>query len=146
MLCAMRRLRIITLALAVASVLAVAKKSAPDWKTAKVLDSQAVKTRTGTADIAAMIPTIRDNQLMLLSDEFAYVIEDSRVSGRTSLAGLTERAISNRHHGCRVIVGDDIQYWQEKALLHVRDADSKECKVEVIRQERLKPATAPPAE
>lgn len=29
-------------------------------------------------------------------------------------------------------------YWQEKARLHVIDADGKECKVDVLRQERLK--------
>ena len=121
------------------------KKTPPVWKSAKVLDTQAVKTRFGAADTGAAIPTIRDTQLMLLSDEFAYVVEDTRVSGKTSLVGVTERAISNRHHGCRFIVGDDIQFWQEKAFLHVRDADNKECKIEVTRQERLPQPVPPPS-
>lgn len=89
------------------------------------------------AATAEAIPTIRDTDLMILGDEFAYVIEDSRVSGRTSLIGLTERAVSNRHHGCRFIVGDDVKYYQEKATLHILDTDGKECKAEVLRQERL---------
>jgi hypothetical protein len=33
---------------------------------------------TGTADTAAAIPTIGDTQLMLLSQEFAYIIQDTR--------------------------------------------------------------------
>lgn len=36
------------------------------------------------------------------------------------------------------IVGDDIKYWQEKAVLHIVDVDGKQCKVDVLRQERLK--------
>jgi hypothetical protein len=117
-------------------------KNERDWKTGKVLDSQAVKTRVGIADTGAAIPTIRDTDLMVLGDEFAYVIEDTRVSGKTSLIGLTERAISNRHHGCRFIVGDNVKYYQEKATLHILDPDGKECKVEVLRQERLQPTSS----
>jgi hypothetical protein len=134
------RLHWILLLLSVTAITAICAKKEKDWKTGKVLDSQAVKTRAGIAATAEAIPTIRDTDLMILGDDFAYVIEDTRVSGRTSLVGLTERAISNRHHGCRFIVGDDVKYYQEKAVLHVLDADNKECKVEVIRQERLKHA------
>lgn len=134
----MRRVGTILIILAISACSALcAKKAPPNWKTAKVLDSQTVKTRAGIDVTTESLPTIRDNDLMLLSDDFAYVIEDTRVSGRTSLVGLTERAISNRHHGCHFIVGDDVKYWQEKLVLHVVDADGKQCKVEVLRQERL---------
>jgi hypothetical protein len=135
----MPRLRIALLILATCAHSAFCAKKVKDWKTGKVLDSQAIKTRSGIAPTAESIPTIRDTDLMILGDEFAYVIEDSRVSGKTSLVGLTERAISNRHHGCRFIVGDDVKFYQEKAVLHILDADGKECKAEVLRQERLKP-------
>ncbi len=121
------------------------KKPPPVWKTAKVLDSQAVKERAGTVDAAAITSAIRDADLILVSDDFIYVIEDRRVGGNTSLFGVTARAVSNRHHGCRFIIADDIRYWQEKAFLHVRDADGKECRVEIKRQERLQPPTMPPA-
>jgi hypothetical protein len=135
----MRRFQIIVfiLALVASSALSAKKVAAKSWRTGKVLDSQAAKTRAGIAATAEATPTIRDTQLMILGDEFAYVIEDSRVSGRTSLIGLTERAVSNRHHGCRFIVGDDVKYYQEKGTLHILDTDGKECKAEVLRQERL---------
>jgi hypothetical protein len=133
----MCRSQTILLILAITATSAVSGKKDKDWKTGKVLDSAAVKTRAGIAPTADAIPTIRDTDLMILGDDFAYVIEDSRVSGRTSLIGLTERTISNRHHGCRFIVGDDVKYYQEKATLHIIDADGKECKAEVLRQERL---------
>jgi hypothetical protein len=137
----MRLRRILLLVFVISTTVIYAKKDKDkDWKTGKVLDSQAVKTRAGVAATAEGIPTIRDTDLMILGEEFAYVIEDTRVTGKTSLVGLTERAISNRHHGCRFIVGDDVKYYQERAVLHVLDADNKECKVEVLRQERLKPS------
>jgi len=119
-------------------VVSQAKKQPPDWKTGNVLDSQAVKTRGVIAATSGLTPTIRDTQLMIVGTDFAYVIEDSRASGATSLGGLVVRQISNKHHGCRFIVGDDIKYWQDKAVLHILDTDGKECKAEVLRQERLK--------
>jgi hypothetical protein len=134
------RLHRLSLILFVTAITVLCAKKEKDWKTGKMLDSQAVKTRAGIAATAESIPTIRDTDLMILGADFAYVIEDSRVTGKTSLVGLTERAISNRHHGCRFIIGDDVKYYQEKAVLHVLDADNKECKVEVLRQERLKPS------
>jgi hypothetical protein len=133
----MRCILFVTLSLAFTAN-AFGKKPPPVWTTGKVIDSSAKKTRTGDAATPEALPTISDTQLMILAPEFAYVIEDTRVTGKTSLIGLTERAISNRHHGCRFIVGDDVRFWQEKAILHVIDTDGKECKVEVLRQERLK--------
>ena len=122
-------------------------KPPPNWKTAKVLDSATAKTLaesqttgTGVAASSMSFPTVNDKQLMLLGDEFSYLIEDTRMGGPTSAIGLAARAISNKHHGCHFIVGDGVKYWQEKTTLHVLDADGKECKVEVLRQERLKPS------
>src|SRR5215471_13563550 len=123
-------------------------------KTAKVLDASAAKSyveaggRTGgTATV-----TIRDTQLLLVSDEFAYVVNDTRTSNKLPLhqgaigdAGAIAHAIGGRHHGCRFIVGDDVKFYQVKDALHVIDADGKECKTEVFKQERLK-NTAQPAE
>jgi hypothetical protein len=42
------------------------------------------------------------------------------------------------------IVGDDVKFYQVKDALQLIDADGKECKTEVFKQERLK--TAPPAQ
>jgi hypothetical protein len=133
--------RCIPILLALATLALAGRKPAP-LMTGKVLDSQAIKTRAGITPTVEALPTIRDTQLLILGIDFAYVIEDTRVSGATSLAGIAERAVSNRHHGCRFIVGDNIQYWQEKGFLHVYDVDGKECKVEILRQERLKPTDA----
>jgi hypothetical protein len=140
------------------------KKPEPQWKIGKVLDSRLAKSSvavgsttntTGTASATGSdglatasgqstsstsvdFANIRDNQLVILGSEFAYVVEDTRVSGGHGLVGITAHAIANRKHGCRFIVGDDVKYWQEKATLHVLDADAKECKTDILRQERLK--------
>ncbi len=140
------------------------KKPQPQWQTGKVLDAHLAKSSvpvgsttstSGTATVngsenSAVVSgqstnsthvdfaNIRDDQLVVLSSEFAYVVEDTRVSGGHGLVAITSHAIANRKHGCRFIVGDDVRFWQDKALLHVVDADGKECKVDILRQERLK--------
>ena len=129
----------------------------PDWKTGKVLNSATAKTyvpagattnttvtatgNTADATSRTTIQTmaIRDTQLVIVSDEFAYVIEDTRTQGGfTNVHSAVINAVSGRHHGCRFIVGDDVKFYQDKAILHVIDADGKECKTEVLRQERLR--------
>lgn len=121
-------------------IFAGSKKPDPTWLVGKVLDSNMYKTRSGVGATAEETPTIRDTQLVIAGTDFSFVIEDSRASGATgSLIGLTVRVVSNKHHGCRFIVGDDIKYWQEKSTLHVLDADGKECKAEILRQEHAKP-------
>lgn len=144
--------------------LLAAKKPEPQWSTGRVLDSRLAKssvpvgsttstTSTATATGSEGVSTasgqstsstsvdfanIRDNQLVILGSEFGYIVEDTRISGGHGLVSVTAHAIANRKHGCRFIVGDDVKYWQEKATLHVLDADGKECKVDILRQERLK--------
>ena len=124
------------------------------WKTAKVLDASAAKSYVEAGDRtgATATLTIRDTQLLLVSDEFAYVVNDTRTSNKLPLhqgaigdAGAIAHAIGGRHHGCRFIVGDDVKFYQAKDAINVIDADGKECKTEVFKQERLKKA-APPAE
>jgi hypothetical protein len=74
-----------------------------------------------------------------VSDEFAYIINDTRTQGGfSSVSGAIGHAISGRHYGCRFIVDDSVKFYQDKAILHVIDTDGKECKAEVLRQERLK--------
>jgi hypothetical protein len=129
-----------------------------EWKIGKVLDSGTAKTyvATGSTTSSTATPngrdvdvssttvihsmTVKDTQLLIVGDEFAYVVTDTRASGGGGgLVGITSRAVTNRHHGCRFIVGDDVKFYQDKAILHVIDVDGKECKAEVVRQERLKP-------
>src|SRR5882724_12006970 len=156
--------RAVLLILTISAFSAAAKKEM-EWKTGKVLDSRLAKSSvatgstTGTTSTATVtgsdgnatvaghstsgtsvdFANIRDNQLVILGDEFAYIVEDTRVSGGHGLVAVTSHAIANRKHGCRFIVGDDVKYSQDKSTLHVIDTDGKECKVDILRQERLKP-------
>lgn len=120
-----------------------------DWKTGKVLDSQAAKTYVvsgassndwagnGT-EIQVRHMAIQSTQLVILGAEYSFVIDDSveKAVGLQVQGSLT-RALANRKHGCRYIVGNAIQYAQEKNSLYVRDVDGKECKLDIVRQERL---------
>ncbi len=101
-------------------------------------ENSATVSGQSTSSTRVDFADIRDDQLLILSDEFAYVVEDTRVSGGHGLVAITEPAIANRKHGCRFIVGDDVKFWQERAVLHVVDADGKECKVDILRQETPK--------
>lgn len=161
----MRHVCAVLLAIGLVVPMGFAKKQTRDWKTGKVLDSRLAKssiavgsttntnttatvtasdgmaTGTGQSTSSTQVDftNIRDNQLVILGDEFAYIVEDTRVSGGHGLVAITAHAISNRKHGCRFIVGDSVKYAQEKSRLYVVDADGKECKVDILRQERLKP-------
>jgi len=44
--------------------------------------------------------------------------------------------LDQQKHGRRFIIGDDVKYAQDKRKLYVLDADGKECKLDIIRQER----------
>jgi hypothetical protein len=128
-----------------------------DWQTGRVLDAATIKSSIETGSVTTSNSTtrgnstdtysqtviqsmaIRDTQLMILSDEYAYVVNDTRAQGGSGgIPGAIVQAVANRHHGCRFIVGDDVSFYQQKATLHVVDVDSKECKAEVLRQERIR--------
>jgi hypothetical protein len=80
--------------------------------------------------------TIQDTQLLIVADDFLYVVNDTVLKG-IGLNGSLARAIANRKHGCHVIIGDPVQYSQDKATLYLKDVDGKECKMEIMRQERV---------
>jgi hypothetical protein len=123
------------------------------WKTGTVLDSQSAKTfvETGTSTQARATVTtygfganatgssetqinriaVKDTQLLIVTEEFLYVVQESTVKG-AGLVGM----IANRKHGCRVIVNDPIRYSQERSALYLMDPDNKVCKMEIVRQER----------
>jgi len=120
-----------------------------DWKMGRVLDSTAAKTyvvssatttdtEAGTGETQVRNMAIQTTQLVIVGNQYAYLIDDSvQKAVGLDLQGSLRRAIANRKHGCRYIVGDSIQYAQEKSSLYVRDADGKECKLDIVRQERL---------
>ena len=49
--------------------------------------------------------TIRDTELVVVGQDYAYVIEDPYVVS----GPLLRRAISNHKHGCRFIIGEEIK-------------------------------------
>jgi hypothetical protein len=70
--------------------------------------------------------------VIVVGDDYVYTVQDSIQKG----GGLLTRALANRKRGCRFIVGEEIQYAQDKGNLSVLDADGKECKLQIIRQEK----------
>ncbi len=136
-----------------------------NWNVGKVLDSQSARTyvRTGAGTTASTTATvspdygagstvnahtdsetkihemvIQDTQLLIVGEQYAYVVNDS-VSKSVGLPthGIVKRAIMNRKHGCRFVVGDNVRYSQDRTKLYVLDADGKECKLDIARQQRL---------
>jgi len=85
---------------------------------------------------------IESTQLLILGDQYAYIIEDSieKSIGLATLYDSLGHAIQNGKHGCRYIVGDWISYAQEGGRkLFINDVDGKTCKLDIVRQERLRP-------
>jgi len=93
-------------------------------------------TARGTSETQIHSMTIQDTQLLIVADDFLYVVNDTVLKG-IGLNGSLARAIANRKHGCHVIIGDPVQYSQDKSTLYVMDVDGKECKMEIVRQERV---------
>jgi hypothetical protein len=76
--------------------------------------------------------TIQSNQLVLAAEGYLYVISDQRMTS----GPLLRKALANRKHGCRFVVGEDVKYSQDKGDLYILDADEKECKSPILRQEK----------
>jgi hypothetical protein len=136
-----------------------------DWQTGRVLDSQSgrIYVQTGarttattngtvspdygagstvnastTANTRVDQTAIQDTQLWIVGKEYGYLVNDS-VQKAVGLPthGIITRSIANRKHGCRFVVGDEIKYSQEKGKLFAIDADGREYKLDIVRQERL---------
>ena len=108
--------------------------------TSSTANTSSIGTTTGHATSTTTIQrvSIQTNELLLDGEGYFYIIQDGRVKS----GPILPRAIANIKHGCRYVVGEDIEYSQDKGYLWVLDADGKECKVEILRQEK-KQATAP---
>jgi len=77
--------------------------------------------------------TIRDTELVIVGQDYAYVIDDPVATS----GPLLRKAIANHKHGCRFIIGEDIKYVQEKGKLIVSDTDGKQCDLDIVRQEKV---------
>jgi hypothetical protein len=144
-------MRITALLLAFCAILCAEKKP-PEWKIGKVLDSEKAKntaivgsssqttgdTNSSSTETKTRTVEVRTTQVLIVGDEYAYVVNDTRNGGGNGgLYSAIGHAVANRKHGCRYIIGDTVRYYQDKGTLHVIDADKKECKTEIMRQERL---------
>lgn len=120
--------------LAAAGALVGAQK-ARQWKTGTLVDSSA-STRTETmslpmgADLSRTWKypvTVKETDLVIQGDDFKY----------------TAREITGARNGCHYIVNDPVQYRKEKEKLYVRDADGRECRLLILREERIAPPASP---
>ena len=76
--------------------------------------------------------TVQPTELLLVGEGYLYFIHDQRMRS----GPLLPKVIANYKHGCRFVVGEDIKYSQEKGDLWVIDADGKECRTIILRQEK----------
>jgi hypothetical protein len=127
----MRTTLVVVGVLALTLAAAVAKDHA--WQIGKIADLQADQQPT-TGKVLNRV-TVKESEVRITGKEYEYLVYDS-TSPET---GLASRAVANRKHGCRFIVNDDVKYVQTKNKLYVIDADGKECKLDILRQERLVP-------
>jgi hypothetical protein len=116
-----------------------------DWKTGKVLDSATARSYVTTGIIgtdggSATVTTgaIDETAILIAGGEYLYTVSDhvQKAVGMPT-QGIALRAIANHKHGCRLIINDQVKYAQEKTAMYVLDADGKECKMEIVRQERV---------
>jgi hypothetical protein len=121
-----------TLAIALIVCLNAASKDR-QWQIGRIVDLQADQQPT-TGKVLNRV-TVKESEVRITGKEYEYLVYDS-TSPET---GLASRAVANRKHGCRFIVNDDVKYVQTKNKLYVIDADGKECKLDILRQERLVP-------
>jgi len=126
-----------------------------DWKAGRVLDSEVVNgyfqtgsTTLSPASARASQQTdthhkeLRSSELLILGDEYAYVIEERVEKGEqegTFYYDSLGRAVRIGKHGCRYFVNDWISYAHEGNKLYVNDVNGKTCKLDIVRQERLQP-------
>jgi hypothetical protein len=83
---------------------------------------------------------MREFAYKVQGEQFTYVVEQTTIR---PAGGLLTRGIAARRH-CRLIVGESVKYAQRKSAFYVIDADGKECKLEVIRQEQRTAIPAAP--
>ncbi len=56
---------------------------------------------------------LQESQLVIVTADFLFVVSDTVEKGH-GLYGSVARAIDNRKHGCHIIIGDPVDFYQEK--------------------------------
>jgi len=120
----------IALALVVLSAAGLGASKGRNWQTGKIADLQADQ-QPKTGKLLNSV-TVKESVVRIIGTDYEYLAYD----GTSAQTGLLTRSLANRKHGCRFIVNDEVKYAQEKSKMYVRDADGKECKLDILRQER----------
>lgn len=98
-------------------------------------------TISGSAQTQIHSLTLQENDLVIVGDQYLFVVRDEvRKRSGGGLIGVAVNSIANSKHGCRLIVNDPVRYSQDKSAMYVLDEDKKECKMEIVRQERINPS------
>ena len=116
--------------LAVMATAILTAKSKHDWQTAKLVDSHTFQTDdvTGVArqqplilggGLTARVQHITLTQMRLVNEEFSYTVQCVGYPGH-------------------FILGDQVKFYVTKSIMHITNADGKEGRFLIIRQERVK--------
>jgi hypothetical protein len=91
--------------------------------------------------------TLKETQMLILGTEYFYVVTYSNLKdepiGRVLIGAALGATSGKRHRGCPLAVNDPITYARDRDSMIVLDMDGKECRMELERQERILPPSAP---
>jgi hypothetical protein len=123
-----------------------------DWQTGTVLDSESGRTylqtratttataygSTATANTRIDHTAIQNTQLWIVGKSIPTSLTTAfkRLSGFRRTVSSPDQ-LRTGSEDARFVVGDEIKYSQEKSKLFAIDADGRECKLDIVRQERL---------
>jgi hypothetical protein len=121
-----------------------------DWQPGKVLDADVYEYQTQSGshtggrvdgkgnvglDTTNSTETVKQTRYVIIGGSYRYVVEETNAS---SDWGPDHALITRRlRRRCHLIVGDSIQFAEDRTTLRLIDADGRECKLEVLRQERI---------
>jgi hypothetical protein len=81
---------------------------------------------------------VKTTELMIIGSFYSYVVTRSGSRTLNVKPGVViASAMKSASHVGRFIIGDTTRFAQQKNNLYVIDADGQECKLEIIRRERL---------
>jgi hypothetical protein len=129
-----------------------------DWQTGTVIDSDTTKSSLvngahtigsvhsdfaggATLNLNTRIEhlNINETQMVLVGHNYSYVVQktEARTFDGAPVSVLASVIAGAKPHCGRVIVGEEIKYAQQGGALYLKDADGRECKFQISRQERL---------
>jgi hypothetical protein len=80
--------------------------------------------------------TLKETQLLIVGSDYLFAVSDN---APVAFGALGMKGVGRRP--CPLAVNDPVTYARERDILYVLDMDGKECKMAIIRQERVNPVT-----